>query len=104
MKILITGAKGFLGTALCKQLEAQGHDLVRLNSKNCNLTKQDSLEKFNVFSAVWTLQTIHVFHDPHDIHVYLAAKVDGFSHIRQRDFLWGGDYDSFRIGDSLCDS
>lgn len=47
MKILVTGATGFLGTALCSQLEAQGHELVRLNSKNCDLTQQESLNQFN---------------------------------------------------------
>ncbi|HLO85282.1 MAG TPA: NAD-dependent epimerase/dehydratase family protein [Nostocaceae cyanobacterium] len=47
MKILVTGATGFLGTILCSQLEAQGHELVRLNSKNCDLTQQDSLHQFN---------------------------------------------------------
>ena len=46
MKILVTGATGFLGTILCSQLQAQGHELVRLNSKNCDLTQQDSLFKF----------------------------------------------------------
>ena len=46
MKILVTGATGFLGTILCSQLQAQGHELVRLNSKNCDLTQQDSLLKF----------------------------------------------------------
>lgn len=47
MKILVTGATGFLGTALCSQLEAQGHELVRLSSKSCDLTQQDSLLQFN---------------------------------------------------------
>lgn len=47
MKILITGASGFLGTALCKKLESLGYDLTRLNSKNCDLTKEDSLHHFN---------------------------------------------------------
>ena len=47
MKILVTGASGFLGTALCSQLDAEGHNVVRLNSKNCDLTKQDSLLGFN---------------------------------------------------------
>lgn len=47
MKILVTGATGFLGTSLCSQLEREGHEIVRLSSKNCDLTKQDSLLKFN---------------------------------------------------------
>ncbi|GBF81576.1 NAD-dependent epimerase/dehydratase family protein [Aphanothece sacrum] len=47
MKILITGASGFLGTNLCSQLQTQGHELVRLNSKNCDLTQSDSLLNFN---------------------------------------------------------
>ena len=47
MKIIITGATGFLGSALCPYLEAQGHELTKLNSKNCDLTKPDSLNQFN---------------------------------------------------------
>jgi GDP-L-fucose synthase len=61
MKILITGGTGFLGTALYSELESRGHQLVRLNSKNCDLTKQDSLDQFNNISydqiyhlAAWT--------------------------------------------------
>ncbi|XLQ11429.1 MAG: NAD-dependent epimerase/dehydratase family protein [cyanobacterium endosymbiont of Epithemia adnata isolate EadnSB Bon19] len=47
MKILITGAMGFVGTNLCSQLQAQGHEIVRLDSKNCDLTQTDSLLHFN---------------------------------------------------------
>ena len=47
MKILVTGATGFLGTALCAGLEREGHRLVRLNSRNCDLTRPESLEAFN---------------------------------------------------------
>ncbi|MEB3248942.1 MAG: NAD-dependent epimerase/dehydratase family protein, partial [Merismopediaceae bacterium] len=47
MKILITGGTGFLGTMLCHQLAAQGHELVKINSKNCDLTQADSLLAFN---------------------------------------------------------
>ncbi|MDJ0511033.1 MAG: NAD-dependent epimerase/dehydratase family protein [Crocosphaera sp.] len=61
MKILITGASGFLGTNLCSQLETQGHDIIKLNSKNCDLTQPDSLLNFNNVSydqiyhlAAWT--------------------------------------------------
>jgi len=47
MNILVTGSTGFLGTALCAKLEAQGHTVVRLNSKNCDLTRPGSLDRFN---------------------------------------------------------
>ena len=61
MKILVTGATGFLGTALCGRLEQQGHQLVRLNSGNCDLRHASSLEAFSSVSydqiyhlAAWT--------------------------------------------------
>lgn len=56
MEILVTGATGFLGTSLCLQLEKEGHEVVRLSSKNCDLTRQDSLLKFNDRSYD------HIFH------------------------------------------
>ena len=47
MKILITGASGFLGTHLVSALKEKGHTLVTLNSKVCDLTQSDSLRKFD---------------------------------------------------------
>lgn len=47
MNIVITGATGFLGASLCRALESQGHQLTKLNSRNCDLKKQDSLLAFN---------------------------------------------------------
>ncbi len=47
MKILVTGATGFLGTALCARLAAAGHELVKLNSQNCDLNDQNALLAFN---------------------------------------------------------
>lgn len=47
MKILVTGASGFLGTALCRRLEEEGHDLERLSSRRADLTVQGSLEAFS---------------------------------------------------------
>lgn len=47
MNILVTGGTGFLGTALCARLEQRGHTLTKINSRNCDLTKPDSLDQFN---------------------------------------------------------
>lgn len=47
MKIIVTGSSGFLGTTLCTYLEAQGHTLTKLNSKNCDLRCANSLAAFN---------------------------------------------------------
>lgn len=46
MNILVTGASGFLGASLCDRLQGCGHEVVRLNSKNCDLTRPDSLARF----------------------------------------------------------
>jgi GDP-L-fucose synthase len=47
MEILITGATGFLGISLCRRLEAEGHKIVKLGSRDCDLTLRDSLGRFN---------------------------------------------------------
>jgi GDP-L-fucose synthase len=59
MKILITGATGFVGTILCKYLENQGHILYKLNSKNCDLTQQNSLMNYSreAFDQIFHLAT-----------------------------------------------
>ena len=71
MKTLITGATGFLGTALVRELEKQNHDLVCLNSKNCDLTDQTSLSKLNnekydqiYHLAAWTQAGDFCIHHP----------------------------------------
>ena len=47
MKILVTGANGFLGTALCKHLELAGYDVTKSNSSICDLTNSNSLKIYN---------------------------------------------------------
>ena len=47
MRVLVTGASGFLGTSLCPYLEQQGHAVTRLTSRHCDLTREGGLERFN---------------------------------------------------------
>lgn len=47
MDILVTGASGFLGTVLCQVLETGGHNIVKLNSRNCDLTQQGALGAYS---------------------------------------------------------
>jgi GDP-L-fucose synthase len=61
MKILVTGASGFLGTSLCRKLDLSNHDIVCLTSKICDLTDERALmrldhEKYDwIFHlAAWT--------------------------------------------------
>ncbi len=71
MDILITGASGFLGTALCRKLRADGHSLTELNSGNCDLTRDNSLSGFNnkkydqiYHLAAWTQAGDFCLHHP----------------------------------------
>lgn len=45
MKIVVTGATGFLGKYLCSRLRRLGHELCEYNSKNLDLTKPLTLPK-----------------------------------------------------------
>src|SRR5216683_3236920 len=61
MKIVVTGSSGFLGTTLCRELDMQHHELIRLNSTNCDLTRQGTLGSFSSIQydqihhlAAWT--------------------------------------------------
>lgn len=47
MKILVTGGTGFLGTALCNRLVSEGHDVVSLGSRDCDLRDPSSLDPYS---------------------------------------------------------
>jgi GDP-L-fucose synthase len=57
MKILVTGATGFLGTHLCEHLRAMGHAVTGVGSKDCDLTQQDALAEFSG-GSLWD----HIYH------------------------------------------
>jgi GDP-L-fucose synthase len=46
MKILVTGASGFLGKSLCQALSARGHEVQPLSSKTADLRIATSLDPF----------------------------------------------------------
>jgi GDP-L-fucose synthase len=60
MKIIVTGATGFLGTALCGRLEQEGNAVTRLGSRDADLRVRGSLDRFAVrydqiyHLAAWT--------------------------------------------------
>jgi GDP-L-fucose synthase len=61
MKVLVTGAGGFVGTGLCKRLEERGDTVTAVHSRNCDLADADSLSQFDGQSferiyhlAAWT--------------------------------------------------
>lgn len=71
MNILVTGATGFLGTTLCAHLEQAGHQVERLGSKKCDLTRQGALKAFSatrydqIFHlAAWTQAGDFCLHHP----------------------------------------
>ncbi|MCB1180754.1 MAG: NAD-dependent epimerase/dehydratase family protein [Chlamydiia bacterium] len=47
MRILISGATGFLGRFLTNALKKKGEDVVTFGSSDCDLTLSDSLNQFN---------------------------------------------------------
>jgi len=48
MRILITGASGFLGKFLKKALEDKSHDVIALSSKDCDLTDCNALMRLDL--------------------------------------------------------
>lgn len=64
MKILVTGANGFIGTALVPRLRAAGHEVEAPSSRDCNLLEQSEARR--LFRE----------HSPDAVY-HLAAKVGG---------------------------
>lgn len=71
MRILVTGATGFLGSRLTVFWSEQGHDVTGVGSADCDLTRSDSLDQFNdvafdriVHLAAWTQAGEFCLHHP----------------------------------------
>lgn len=71
MKILVTGATGFVGTALVRLLKSQGHTLVLVTSKNAAKTSQQHFHPLDISTRPdWRPLLIGC-----DVVVHLAARV-----------------------------
>jgi GDP-L-fucose synthase len=71
MRILVTGATGFLGRTLCPGLENRGHEVVGLGSRDADLTRQGVLDSCAVgrfdrvfHLAAWTQAGDFCLHHP----------------------------------------
>ena len=47
MKVIVTGASGFIGKSLYKKLIADGFEVIGLSSLDADLTKTGSLDKYS---------------------------------------------------------
>src|SRR5713226_4253008 len=56
MKVLVTGATGYLGRNLVPALKSNGHQVIGLGSKDCNLLHPESLHRFREpYDQIWHL-------------------------------------------------
>lgn len=95
MTILITGASGFIGSALSQHLEKAGHSIIRLGRKDGNISNPEVLAKMD------DMKIEHVFHlaasgiIPESWEVipeYLESIVVGSSRVFEACKRWKASY------------
>lgn len=74
MQILLSGASGFLGRFLKDQLEKQNHEVIALNSKNCDLRDSQSLEQYNSISFD-QIYHLAAWIQAGDFHLYHSGEI-----------------------------
>ena len=56
MRVLVTGATGYLGRNLVPALKMNGHQVTGLGSRDCNLLREESLHRFREpYDQIWHL-------------------------------------------------
>ena len=95
MNIFVTGGGGFLGTALCARLRADGHSVVLPGSRQCDLRRPEDLAAFSddrydriYHLAAWTQAGDFCLHHPGEqwvINQQINANVLAWWQAAQRD-------------------
>lgn len=75
MKILVTGANGYLGSGIVKQLLDKGHIVIATDFKDDNIDKRSIVKLANIFD----IEDPFSFFDAPDVILHLAWR-DGFKH------------------------
>lgn len=78
MRVLVTGARGFIGRRLCAALRAQGHDLLEFDVSDGDLKQQEVLSAFDRVDFVFHLAARTYVPDSWlEPHSYYANNVMG---------------------------
>jgi GDP-L-fucose synthase len=109
MNVLVTGGTGFMGRFLCPALRARGWDVTALGSKDADLTRPGSLDRFDharfdkVFHlASWTQAGDFCLHHPGEqwiMNQQINTNVLGWwaAHQRQAKFISIGTSCSYPV-------
>ncbi|MEG0619214.1 MAG: NAD(P)-dependent oxidoreductase, partial [Bacilli bacterium] len=77
MKVLVTGANGYIGSHVCEELLKNGHEVVALDRSQSSLSEQVQMIDVNLFD-----EDTDIFNKvgKPDILLHLAWR-DGFNHM-----------------------
>lgn len=84
MKILVTGANGYIGSKVCSFLDILGHKVIACDISNSHLNSKIKFINFDIFSDL-NIDLFEFFGKP-DVCLHLAWR-DGFIHSSDRHML-----------------